>query len=94
MTGKERNILDRIEEKVDLLMQNMATSSERAVGCERRFKALEEGVKEQKAEAKAGAKDTRKVENRMYALMGGVGLLGALAGPFLAALFRKLLQVL
>jgi hypothetical protein len=41
MTGKERNILDRIEEKVDRLMENMATSNERARGCERRFIDLE-----------------------------------------------------
>jgi len=45
MTGKERNILDRIEEKVDRLMENMATSNERARGCERRFIDLEAASK-------------------------------------------------
>ena len=45
MTGKERSVLDRIEEKVDRLMEFMATSTERARGCERRFKDLEDSSK-------------------------------------------------
>ena len=87
MTGKEHAILERVEDKVDQLMGFMATSNERVKGCERRFTCIEDRQKESAREAKHFSK-------RLYLLLGGVGLIGALAGPFLAALFRKLLQVL
>jgi len=87
MTGKELTILGRVENKVDQLMGFMATSNERARNCERRFTCIEDRQKE-------SAKEARYFSKRLYLLLGGVGLIGALAGPFLAALFRKLLQVL
>jgi hypothetical protein len=87
MTGKEHAILERMEDKVDQLMASMATGNERARNCERRFTCIEDRQKESAREAKYCSK-------RLYLLLGGVGLIGALAGPFLAALFRKLLQVL
>ncbi len=42
MTGKERNVLDEIRGDVKKLLDFMATSNERARGCERRFKDLED----------------------------------------------------
>jgi len=91
MTGKEHAILERVEDKVDQLMGFMATSNERARNCERRFGAIEVEAKDAKRLSEANAKDFSR---KLYLLMGGVGLLGALACPFLAALFRKLLQVI
>jgi hypothetical protein len=72
----------------------MATSNERAKGCERRFNEIEIQQKVRDAKQKEREREARRDTNKLYLLLGGVGVIGALAGPFLAALFRKLLQVI
>jgi hypothetical protein len=94
MTGKERNILERLEDKVDKLTSFMDTYKEHSKGCDRRFEKMEGTLKDTATAKLESDRESRNNERKLYLLLGGVGLIGALAGPFLAALFRKLLQVI
>jgi len=53
MTGKERNVLDEIREDVKTLLQNMATSNQRAIDCGRRFDELEDAGKKREGKIEA-----------------------------------------
>lgn len=58
MTMAENKVLERIEEKVDRLMEFMAASNERVPNCKKQFKVLSE--------------DVEWIKKKMWIFMGGV----------------------
>jgi hypothetical protein len=60
MTMAENRVLERIEEKVDKLMEFMAASNERVPNCKEQFKVLSE--------------DVEWIKRKMWIFMGGVAV--------------------